>query len=96
MQKPFQLNIPRHNTIVQKDGSGFKLKFQMLAIPTYRQNSCREILGLCEQGPFVTEIMKKSRKEQRYRCFSLRRQECLQQRNVTYVYFQVGLSRGKT
>ena len=39
---------------MQKDGSGFKLKFQMLAIPTYGQNLCREILGLCEPGPFVT------------------------------------------
>ena len=89
IQKPFQVNIPRHNNIVcRRLGLGFNRKFQILAIHLSCTQHHTRIRGIHAHRPFFIRNCEGNYGGARA-SLCLRRQVHLQQRNVLpYLHFR--------
>lgn len=97
MQKPFPLNIPRHNKIAhRRTGLGLNKKFHILAIHLSGvQRRTREIRASANTGHLSLEIMKGAHEAARA-SLCLRRQAHLQQRSASLYLFQASLCGRKS
>lgn len=81
---------------MQKDGSGFKLKFQMLAIPTYDRTHAGRSWASVNPGHLSLEIMKEIQEGTKVSLFQFKKTRAFAAEEHPLCLFQVGLSRGKT